>query len=179
MKFAIKKDSGYTLPSLFTRPIATLKSEGYDKNFYSAEVEKAIKQVNECLADIKRLLEDALSYEEKYKLITKYFDPVEGETDDDGVFLGCSRPQTSIQSGMIEHVVESFSNLDAVSFFIKAHSDISSFFERTDDEEIKKFRNFASKNAKKTKSYERFLKWCEFFVNEYWEEIKVIMKVKE
>ena len=179
MDFIIRNGTGYSVPKLLTRPFKELKKEGYDKRFFSFEIEKAVKQVNECFAELKKLLEENLSYEEKYKIIMKYYEPVADEEIEESASFDCARPQASIQSGIVEQVVESFRPIYVAKFFLKAHSDIASFFEKTGNEEIKKFVSYASKTVKKSKVYTNYLKWCEYFVNNYWEELKILLKVKE
>ena len=178
MDFIIRTGTGYGVPKLLTGSFKELKKESYDKHFFSFEVEKAIKQVNECFTELKKLLEENLSYEEKYKIIMKYYEPVADEEIEEGASFDCVRPQVSIQSGIVEQVVESFKPIYVVKFFLKAHSEINSFFEKTGDDEVKKLVSHARKTVKKSKVYNNYLKWCEYFVNNYWEEIKQVIKVK-
>ena len=183
MHFVVKKDGAYTLPQVFTRPLEELKAEGYDKHVYSSEVTKTIKQINECLTDLKKLLTYDASYEEAYKTIRKYFEIVEDDGEEpSSVMIDCSRPLTSPQITNLELVVEKFDDepINVIRFFMTAQSDVSNIFDSYNENErdLKPLKNYANSHVKKTKAYKRYCEFCAFFVNNYWEEIKQVIKVK-
>ena len=183
MHFVVKKDGAYSLPQVFTRPLGELEAEGYDKHTYKSEVITTIKQINDCLTELVKVLSYDGSYEEAYKAIRKYFEIVEDDGEEpSSVMIDCSRPLTSPQITNLELVVEKFDEepINVIRFFMIAQSDVSNIFDsyNENERELKPLKNYANSHVKKTKTYKRYCDFSAFFVNNYWEEIKDVINVR-